>query len=147
MRLKFNKAASGSENGYQVNSYLEGEVYDVNDESLSKHFIDAGFAEEVSSDATKRIVEGSAETLSRGSLAPSALAKIKADEKNGLARPETDRLVEVSESNQVDVAEEKAKKRNDRRRESVAVEGEDEVENKALNNVDYENKSGNKKGR
>lgn len=132
MKLKMLKAAHGSENGYQVNSYLEGEVYNVANLSLAKHFVDSGLAQEVSdeADVTKRIVEDG--LPDNGSLAPSALAQIKADEDAGIARPETDRMVELSEDNQVDVAEEKQK-------------AEAEKESKALKGEDYENKSGNKK--
>lgn len=134
MKLKMLKTTSGSENGYQVNSYQEGEVYDVRDEALAKHFVESKVAEEVSSEATKRIVENS-DVPNRGSLAPSALEQIKADEDAGIARPATDRLVEVSEENQVDVAEEKAKE-------------EAEKQQKALDESNYENKAaGNKKGK
>lgn len=109
MKLKFTKTTTGSENGYQVNTYSEGETYDIRDSRLAQHFIDSKVATKLADDAepTKRIVND-VDGVNRGSLAPSELEKIKADEDAGVARPETDRMVEISEENQVDVKDEKA---------------------------------------
>lgn len=48
MKLKMVKTTKGSENGFTVNTYVEGEVYHVADLSLAKHFLKCGAAVEVS---------------------------------------------------------------------------------------------------
>lgn len=168
MKVKMLKTTQGSESGYVVNSYKEGEVYDMADK-LGQHFVDVGVAQEVGDDTepTKRVLEPSADNAQKMRLAsdynsPELLAQAEEDERRGIVRPELQRMREMANKTQtdVDVAEQKrktqadAKKRDVRRQqeelEASLNEPSDELDEdgnpikgkstKALKSTDYENK-------